>query len=222
LLVDTSGLSDSAGDAGVDGTMDDAAVGVADGTASADADASPDSEAGTIIVLTSATNVVRFNNNTAELPASEVTAGLGQNAVVKQTGIRFPDVPIAKGTPIISARLRLVAKETQSGNATNLAFTFGASDTAAPWGTVFADYAAVPRGTKVSWPSVDTWLAGATYDSPELAGALQSVIDRPGWVSGNALALFFAEDGSAGANQQRVAFAPNGGATDPVLVVRLH
>jgi hypothetical protein len=55
-----------------------------------------------------------------------------------------------------------------------------------------------------AWPTAGA--AGADQRTPDIAALVQAVVDRPGWASGNALALRFSGTG------RRIAEAYEGGA----------
>jgi hypothetical protein len=78
-----------------------------------------------------------------------------------------------------------------------------AADNAAPFtttpGSLGALFTSSSTAMKVNWnvpnwPTVD--VAGADQATPDLDIVLQEVVDRPGWVKGNALVLLF--KGTAG------------------------
>ena len=228
LLVDTGGLADGPGvspmDAGADAIDTDDAADAGDaGGEAGPADASADAAANDIVLRLGSTNdAIRINNNTPQLPSQEINAGLGSAAQPRKTGLRFPNVQLQQGASIASAILTLVSSEALAGTMTSTAFSAQASDDAAVWQASLGDFDGRPRVVgRVLWHSLPAWATGATYASPDLAALIQEIVSRPGWAAGHALALFWEDDGSVGADEQRVAFSYQGTATDPVLVIRL-
>ena len=116
------------------------------------------------------------------------------------SGMRFPDVTIFKESTITSAFLRFVG--IFGSNIAYSRITGEATDDAAVWSTI-ADYQ-TRRGTvvggannnnittaRVTWDWIDAFVAGTTYDSPSIVTIIQEIVDRAGWASGNALALWW-------------------------------
>ena len=125
-------------------------------------------------------------------------------------GFRFPAVAIPQGATITSARLSFH----NDGSAHIL-------DTARAYiSAELADNAAVfstqgdfdTRRTnvtsKVDW-TIAQWIDGnAWYDSPSVVAPVQSIINRAGWVTGNALVMFVEDfDGRSSALAVRSAVA---------------
>lgn len=72
-------------------------------------------------------------------------------------------------------------------------------------------------GDVVAWDSIPSWVAGTSYASPDLSSIFQAIIDRPGWASGNAVQLFWVDDGSS-FNAYRNAAAWDDTTYDPPLL----
>ncbi|MEN8158972.1 MAG: metallophosphoesterase [Myxococcota bacterium] len=113
-------------------------------------------------------------------------------------GLRFRDVPIPAGATIGSAFLQFEADEADSGP-TPLLVEGEAADDAAPFQELPDDLGARARtAAAVPW-SPPAWLskgdAGPAQRSPDLSPLLQEIVDRPGWVPGNALAILISGDG---------------------------
>ncbi|MBX3027834.1 hypothetical protein KF840_23310 [bacterium] len=115
--------------------------------------------------------------------------------------LRFGSVVIPPGATITAASLQLTADQAfSSSNATACTLTlFGeAVDDAPSFGANFANLAALPRTTaSVPW-AVPAWVvnaSGPAQRSPDLRAIVQEIVNRPGWASGNALALLLASSG---------------------------
>ena len=116
-------------------------------------------------------------------------AGVGRYGV----GLRFANVTIPQGSTIDIAHITLICGATGAINAVNSNLFCEAGDDAATFGTI-ANYNARSRTSGVAWDSIPGWTAGTSYDSPEIVTPVQAVINRGGWVSGNALAVFWEND----------------------------
>jgi Big-like domain-containing protein len=129
--------------------------------------------------------------------------------VQRAIGLRFRNVSVPQGATILNAYVQFTADEIHSGP-TSLTLQGEASDNAAPFATTRFSLTAKPRTTaSVVW-SVPSWTVkrerGAAQRSPELGSVLQEIVDRPGWLAGNAVTLIITGSGT------RVAKAFEGGA----------
>src|SRR4051794_18240627 len=131
----------------------------------------------------------------------------------QRVGTRFPTVTIPKGPPIPKAYLQFEAKETQS-EATSLAIQGQAADNAATFTSASGNISTRARtGSSISWtPPAWTLVgeAGANQRSPDLSPAIQEILNRNNWASGNALALIITGTGhrTAWAYDGKTASAP--------------
>jgi PKD repeat protein len=106
-------------------------------------------------------------------------------------GMRWTGLAIPQGATITAAWIQFSSKETWSV-ATNLTLQAQAIDNAATFTTSTnnvssrAVTAASTAWVPAAWNSGET---GANERSPDLSGTVQEVVSRPGWASGNALAI---------------------------------
>jgi hypothetical protein len=113
---------------------------------------------------------------------------------------RFADVTVGNAETVVSCYVKFTAYENGSNDShLKLAFV-NADDQAAP--TDEAELKAlIPSLTaEISW-SPGYWAAGMEYSTPELKTALQPVINRGGWASGQALVLVVKCFGSTGSRK---------------------
>lgn len=116
-------------------------------------------------------------------------------------GFRFTDVTIPQGTTIDAANLTFIAGSTLSTTTVNARITGEDVDNATTWSTL-ADYQA-RRGTvvggannnyittaQVDWDGIAAWTVETSYQSPSIVSVIQEIVNRAGWASGNALALW--------------------------------
>jgi hypothetical protein len=135
---------------------------------------------------------------------------------VQTVGLRFPGVDLPAGASITSAHLQFQADEADSGLA-SLVVEGEASDDAAPFVNSSGNLSSRPRtSSSVPWSPPDWNLvgeAGPAQQTPDLSAILQEIVSRPGWSSGQALALLVTGSGT------RVAESVNG---DAAGAPRLH
>jgi hypothetical protein len=140
----------------------------------------------------SAAGVVTLNSTDLELVRDDATSS--GNQII---GLRFNGLAVPQGAIVTNATIQFTADESQS-EATTLNFTIEAADYAAAFTTAANNLGARPRvPLTVAW-SPAAWTAGqsnATQLTPNLAGLVQEVVSRPGWASGNAIALFITGTG---------------------------
>jgi hypothetical protein len=104
--------------------------------------------------------------------------------------LRFESVNIPQGATITSAKLHMRCETSVSaGTGSADIYCCDADDQAAVANSDEAAFDALPLTTeKTNWPAA-SFLAGTWYDSPDIAAAVQEVVDRVGWASGNHLAV---------------------------------
>lgn len=108
---------------------------------------------------------------------------------------RFTSVTIPQGATILSAKLTFQASATQSGVTVNTKIFCNAADNAtAP--TSNATHAAKTRTTAFAAYSPAAQTLDSFYDSADFTTAVQEVINRAGWVSGNALMVLIDNNAS--------------------------
>ncbi len=116
--------------------------------------------------------------------------------------IRFPNATIPNGATIVSAFVRFTASFSNSQNTCNVNCYFNDVDNAvAPIDSASA--VALSLTPAVAWNAIGAWVSGQLYDSVELKTILQDVVNRPGWVSGNALQIVFKNNGSSNNARRR-------------------
>ncbi|MBL7943283.1 MAG: DNRLRE domain-containing protein, partial [Flavobacteriales bacterium] len=134
----------------------------------------------------------------------------------QQVGLRFTGVAIPQGATVLNAYVQFTVDETPSGT-TSLIVQAEANDNPATFETSTSNISSRPKTVNsVSWdPPVWSTLnqSGIDQQTPNLAPVIQEVVNRSGWVSGNALAILISGTG------KRVAFAYDGSST---AAPRLH
>jgi len=211
--VDTSASFPAAGSyvlrlTAADGQLsgqDDVSIGVSDGSAP--------------LVVESR---VAASNDDAEQAGSSVSLTssdleLVTDGSVQTVGMRFAGLAIPPGAAIQSAWIQFAVDETNTG-ATSLSFRGEAANSAASFANTANNLslrpatAAAVAWSPPAWPSVGA--AGPDQRTPDLRSIVQEIVSRPGWASGNAIAILVTGSG------KRVAEAFDGSsASAPLLHV---
>jgi hypothetical protein len=156
---------------------------------------------GTIITLDLSSDDVEQENDEVDsyydddLDAGWEGAPEDQNLLT--LGLRFVDITIPQGSVIDSAFVVFHAHEGKSaediaeltivGEATDDAITFDEDN-------FNEDYLLTDRpqtSAQVEWTVAEDWIIWQPYKTSDIASVIQEIVDRPGWESGNALALIF-------------------------------
>jgi hypothetical protein len=125
------------------------------------------------------------------------------SGVENKLGVRFQNVTIPQGSTITSAVIDFVhhyngdyASHTKSrlyGEASDNAATFsnGSQPKDRSLTTAFANWNSV-SGTGF----IDTYTSTSVNAAPDIASIIQEIVNRPGWASGNSLAIIGRDNGS--------------------------
>ncbi|MBW8035453.1 MAG: hypothetical protein FVQ79_07435 [Planctomycetes bacterium] len=119
-----------------------------------------------------------------------------------ESGIRFLNIPIDQGGTISSAFLKLQAQGFW-GTGWKTLVKGQDVDTACAVSDHTLCYDAVARTSNTVVWNPTVWTADVVYTSPDLVLIIQEIIDRPGWVSGNDLGLFWTDGQGAGWQTQK-------------------
>ncbi|KKM08182.1 hypothetical protein LCGC14_1726460, partial [marine sediment metagenome] len=133
--------------------------------------------------------------------------------------LRYPNVNIPQGTTITDAYLIYTASDNLSVTTCNVTISGNDIDDAvAP--TSAAEYNGLTLTTAtVDWNNLPLFANGVTYRSDALTAIIQEIINRSGWVFGNALQLRV-DDNSSSSNAQRGVQAFDGNPSDaPMLFI---
>ncbi len=131
-------------------------------------------------------------------------------------GIRFNNLEIPQNASIVNAYVQFQVDETTS-ETTSLTIQGEDTDHALTFTSSGGNISSRPKTTaSVSWTPVPWMLkaeAGPDQQTPNLAPVIQQIVSRPGWSTGNSLAIFVTGTG------KRVAESYNG---DPTGAPLLH
>src|SRR5262245_12526733 len=136
---------------------------------------------------------------------------------LQTVGLRFPGLAVPRGAAISNAWIQFEVDETSS-TAVTVTFQAQASDNAPIFTTAAQNVSSRPREAgSVSWtpaPWTTAGVAGPDQRTPNLAALIQTVVNRPGWAPGNALALIV----TGTMNGKRTASTYNGNAAGAALL----
>lgn len=116
--------------------------------------------------------------------------------------IRFPNINIPKDATITEAYVKFTCYAVIAGTPVNVNVYFNDIDNAvAP--TNYAEIDALDLTTEIAWNAIPVWADGTQYDTPDIKTILQSIVDRAGWASGNALMVVVKNNGSTSGRYRR-------------------
>jgi len=110
---------------------------------------------------------------------------------IQTIGLRFTGIAVPQGATITNAWIQFMADEAQS-EATSLTLYGQDADNAAGFTTATRNISLRPKTTaSASWTPAPWTVgaAGAEQRTPDLSQMIQAIVGRPGWASGNALAV---------------------------------
>lgn len=131
-----------------------------------------------------------WQTSTAQFTNNSVKAGMDLGLLTWSAFIRFDSVNVPQGANINWAGLHLQSTSlvAESNNAVVTVKGGDDDDQAAPTTYTYAD-SANKTTASTSW-QLKGYIAGQVVTSPDLAAIIQEIVDRPGWVSGNAIVIY--------------------------------
>ena len=107
------------------------------------------------------------------------------------SGMVFNDLNISQGAEIVSAHLKIRSYNSRLTDTVYGTIEAEAADDADAFGS-FRHIGSLPMTiTSVDWILEEPWSADMWYESSDIAGVIQEVVDRAGWSAGNSLTLLF-------------------------------
>jgi type IV pilus assembly protein PilY1 len=138
-------------------------------------------------------------------------------------GMRFTVVTIPKNATIDNAKLTFIARSSDNGSICKTEISGEKIANALTFGTS-ADFDTRRNNSRttavVQWDSIGAWVAGSTYDSPDITSIIQEIVNQATWASGNALVLFWDDfaNRSTGTDSVRSAKSYDQSTTECVLL----
>ena len=111
-------------------------------------------------------------------------------------GFRFQNVAVPSGALIVSAVLEVHCWGFAS-NDIALQYAGEAADDAAPFTSTKSDLSSRPKTFAAVTDQPAPWEEDAFNEGPDLGDILQEIVNRPGWLSGNAVNLYVLDQGSS-------------------------
>ena len=109
------------------------------------------------------------------------------------SGLRFTNIAIPKDATIAAAYLTITAKDSLDATVVNSYISAEAADNPATFANDKAafDTRFGTHGTRVAWDGIAAWTAETEYTSVGIKDVIQAIVNRTGWVSGNAIVIFW-------------------------------
>jgi hypothetical protein len=109
----------------------------------------------------------------------------------RYVGLRFLNVKVPQGATITHAYIEFKASASDNNN-THLEIRGEDTDDASRFRSAAGDISNRPMtDSVVSWSSIPNWTKDESYQTPGLTSVIQEIVDRAGWLSGNAMAILF-------------------------------
>jgi hypothetical protein len=138
-----------------------------------------------------------LTDGSIELAANSSDIELTYEYEPQIVGLRYANITINKGTKIASAYIQFKVDEVGSGDITLLIRADAADNSAALSYTTSDISTRTKTYAKAVW-SPDAWVVvgdeGASQRTVDISSVIQEVIDRSGWVSGNAITIIISSD----------------------------
>ena len=113
------------------------------------------------------------------------------------SAMRFTNIAIPRSAVIIDARLKISSIDQEYRGQIYGVIQAESTDDAADFSSRYiAD--ANKTITGIDWDHKDAWATNTYYTSPDISTAVQEIINRPGWNSGNSLAIFYSTRADSG------------------------
>jgi hypothetical protein len=114
----------------------------------------------------------------------------------------FRNVDIPRGAKIVGAHLKI---RSQNSSLTNIVYgriQAEATNNATAFGG-FRNIASLDKSSAfVNWDHHEPWLENTWYESPDIAGVIQEVINRDGWIANNSLAIIYSTRQNEGGHRK--------------------
>lgn len=112
-------------------------------------------------------------------------------------GLRFQNVTIPKDAVIISAIIQLYCIYSYALDTCNVKIYAEDTDDAAAFSDESNyDGRSLTPVSGIEWSSIAAWTQGNWYDSPDIATAIQNVVNREGWASGQDMVILIKDNNS--------------------------
>ena len=146
-------------------------------------------------ITTSANDGYWHTTSTFNSTGTQLALGRWGTTSGYMTFMRFLNVAIDKGSTVNTASITYKSSGAYSGITVNTNIYANNVDNAiAP--TSYAEGEALALTSAVAWNGIAAWTSGTQYTTPSLVTPVQAVINRSGWIWGNALQIVHRNNGS--------------------------
>lgn len=147
-------------------------------------------------------NSINLDSSDLKLTQESISALLEPPQTI---GLRFTDIDIPQASIITAASLEFIADEVDTVSTSLTIFGHNTNNSTA-FSSSINDIDNRPKtSASVAWDDLPPWTTtGQLHNSPDLAPVVQSIVDRAGWSSGNAMSFIITGTG------QRAAVAYDG------------
>ena len=114
------------------------------------------------------------------------------------SGMVFRNVNIPQGTEIISAYLKIQSHDNRLDGIIYGKIEAEAADDAASLGGSRHVGSLPKTSASVNWDHYEPWVENTWYESPDITGVIQEVVDRAGWSPNNSLTILYSTRDSEG------------------------
>ena len=142
-----------------------------------------------------------YNNNDLDIGRFD-----GNNNTESALGLRFNNLTIPPNSQITAAYIEFKAKIASDAAAVNLQIAGEDIDDAPTFTTANNNITGRTQTTsKASWSIAGQWVANNSYQTSDIKGVIQEIVDRDGWTSGNSMAFIIQNDSANPSNAWRAA-----------------
>ncbi|MFC1792821.1 hypothetical protein ACFL3Q_04470 [Planctomycetota bacterium] len=142
-------------------------------------------------VSASKDDVYAANDNIQNSSNDYLRAGLSSFAgpPYYMSGMVFRNVDIPQSAEIFIAKLKVRSHNSRLTANVYSVINAEATDNVDAFSSSRHIGSLLTTSTSVDWTIEESWSADTWYESPDIANVIQEVIDRPGWMEGNSLAI---------------------------------
>src|SRR3989344_2145205 len=161
---------------------------------------------------------VRRDTQAFSVAPNHYPIGKVTSSYYEDTAVRFANINIPRGSAINSAYLTLTALLDSSGSTVS-AIIYAENSNNADRINDINDFDGRVRTAGTSWQNFSSWVGNTPYNSIDFSSEIQTVINRGGWVSGNAINIFIFNDNSSAGAYRAYATWDHTTYTEPQLTI---
>ncbi|MGV9005078.1 MopE-related protein [Flavobacterium sp.] len=131
----------------------------------------------------------RFNSGSVDLTSSDLELYTDEGVDPQYVGLRFTNLSIPQGATITSSYIEFTVDEVNAGNVT-ITINGEATDNTLAFTTTPFNISSRPKTTSiVNWSPIPWLNLDSLHKTTSLNAIIQEVVNRQGWMSGNAMAF---------------------------------